>query len=65
MSKQSSRCGVERSRADPSPNGGREEAAELQNLLAKFELLHGESVAQLDRTDAALDKALRYFAERG
>lgn len=35
---------------------------ELRQLLDGFETLHENTLAQLDRTDAALDKALAHFA---
>ncbi len=36
-------------------------AAELRSLLRGFEELHASTLAQLDRTDAALDAALAHF----
>jgi len=36
-------------------------AAELRGLVAGFEELHANTLAQLDRTDAALDAALAHF----
>jgi hypothetical protein len=36
-------------------------AAELRCLLDSFEELHASTLAQLDRTDAALDAALAHF----
>jgi hypothetical protein len=36
-------------------------AAELESLAAGFEELHAATLAQLDRTDAALDAALAHF----
>lgn len=43
-----------------------EAAAELRSLVAGFDELHASTLAQLDRTDAALDAALAHFArERG
>jgi uncharacterized protein (DUF1778 family) len=35
---------------------------ELRQLLEGFDALHESTVAQLDRTDAALDRALAHFA---
>ncbi|QBR70745.1 hypothetical protein CU048_05010 [Beijerinckiaceae bacterium] len=35
--------------------------AELRSLVAGFEALHAITLAQLDRTDAALDAALAHF----
>ena len=35
---------------------------ELRQLLDGFETLHENTLAQLDRTDAALDKALAHFS---
>jgi hypothetical protein len=37
-------------------------AAELHSLVAGFEALHASTLAQLDRTDAALDAALAHFS---
>jgi hypothetical protein len=39
----------------------RQEEAELQAQLEIFKAVHAETLAQLDRTDAALDAALAYF----
>jgi hypothetical protein len=39
-----------------------ESEAELRALLDSFEDLHAGALAQLDRTDAALDAALAHFA---
>jgi hypothetical protein len=36
-------------------------AAELRGLLDGFDELHASTLAQLDRTDAALDAALAHF----
>ena len=38
-----------------------EAAAELRQLVDRFEELHAATLAQLDRTDAALDTALAHF----
>jgi Ribbon-helix-helix protein, copG family len=35
--------------------------AELRGLVAGFEALHASTLAQFDRTDAALDAALAHF----
>ncbi len=35
---------------------------ELRQLLDGFDALHDSTLAQLDRTDAALDRALGHFA---
>ncbi len=35
---------------------------ELRQLLDGFDALHESTLAQLDRTDAALDRALAHFA---
>ncbi len=40
------------------------EAAELRDPLNQFETLHANVLAQLDRTDAALDRTLAHFAAR-
>jgi len=37
---------------------------ELRTLLDGFEALHAGTIAQLDRTDAALDAALAHFAQQ-
>jgi hypothetical protein len=42
----------------------RQEEAELRSLLALFAASHAETLAQLDRSDAALDSALAYFAAK-
>ncbi len=39
-------------------------AAELRSLVAVFEELHASTLAQLDRTDAALDAALAHFKRK-
>lgn len=39
--------------------------AELRALLACFEEVHAATLAQLDRTDQALDAALAHFAGGG
>ncbi|MGA9485546.1 MAG: hypothetical protein WBV25_00535 [Methylocella sp.] len=36
-------------------------AAELHGLVSGFDELHANTLAQLDRTDAALDAALAHF----
>ncbi len=36
-------------------------AAELRGLVSGFDELHATTLAQLDRTDAALDAALAHF----
>ncbi|MGA3340929.1 MAG: ribbon-helix-helix protein, CopG family [Methylocella sp.] len=36
-------------------------AVELRGLVSGFEELHANTLAQLDRTDAALDAALAHF----
>jgi len=36
-------------------------AEELRQLVESFEALHAATLAQLDRTDAALDAALAHF----
>lgn len=41
--------------------GGEEAAAELRSLAARFSHLHAATLAQLGRTDAALDAALAHF----
>ncbi len=41
-----------------------EAEAELTSLLAAFPALHAETMAQLDRTDAALDRCLAQFDAR-
>jgi hypothetical protein len=41
-----------------------EDEAELRALLVSFEQLHAATLAQLDRTDKALDAALAHFAGR-
>ncbi len=38
--------------------------AELRSLVAGFEELHASTLAQLDRTDAALDAALAHFSRK-
>ncbi len=38
-----------------------EAAAELRQLVVRFEELHAATLAQLDRTGAALDAALAHF----
>jgi hypothetical protein len=38
-----------------------EAAAELSQLVDRLEALHAATLAQLDRTDAALDAALAHF----
>jgi hypothetical protein len=40
---------------------GEEAAAELSALALRFEELHAATLAQLNRTDAALDAALAHF----
>jgi len=34
---------------------------ELRRLLVHFDVLHANTLEQLDRTDAALDRALAHF----
>jgi hypothetical protein len=41
-----------------------EAAAELRQLVDRFEELHAATLVQLDRTDAALDAALARFKAR-
>ncbi|HET6374696.1 MAG TPA: hypothetical protein VFF88_01475, partial [Methylocella sp.] len=41
-----------------------EAEAELRALASRFEELHAATLAQLDRTDAALDAALAYFKRK-
>jgi hypothetical protein len=41
-----------------------EDEAELRALLASFEQVHKDTLAQLDRTDKALDTALAHFERR-
>jgi hypothetical protein len=43
---------------------GEEAAAELRALALHFEALHAAALAQLDRTDAALDAALAHFSAK-
>ena len=40
------------------------EEAELRALLNRFEQMHDVTLAQLDRTDLALDAALAHLAEK-
>ncbi len=47
----------------PSEMVKSEELAELSALLLKFEEIHQETLEQLNRTDAALDAALRHFTK--
>jgi Ribbon-helix-helix protein, copG family len=51
---------VRRAALNYEPAGEAEEA-ELRALLKAFEELHAATLAQLDRTDAALDAALTHF----
>ncbi len=56
---------VRRAILNYDPNGGSQrEEAELQTLLDVFRATHAETLAQLDRADAALDAALAYFAAK-
>jgi hypothetical protein len=48
---------------DPGVERQREET-ELRALLDAFEAVHAQTLAQLDRTDAALDAALAYFVAK-
>jgi hypothetical protein len=48
-----------------SPRRTQRRERELRRLLDRFEVLHESTVAQLDRTDAALDRALAHFARSG
>ncbi len=50
-------------RYDPRTERRREEV-ELCSLLEAFHATHAETIAQLDRTDAALDAALAHFATK-
>ncbi len=50
-------------RYDPREEPQQQEA-ELRSLLELFAASHAETLAQLDRTDAALDAALAYFAAK-
>jgi hypothetical protein len=45
-------------------NERRREEAELRSLLAAFRATHAETLAQLDRTDAALNAVLAHFAAK-
>jgi hypothetical protein len=38
--------------------------AQLRAVLAAFGTLHAQTIAQLERTDAALDTALAHFADK-
>ena len=51
---------VRRAALDYEP-ADQEAAAELRSLLDGFDALHATTVAQLDRTGAALDAALAHF----
>jgi hypothetical protein len=51
---------VRRAALDYEP-ADQEAAAELRSLLDGFDGLHANTLAQLDRTDAALDAALAHF----
>jgi hypothetical protein len=51
---------VRRAALDYEP-ADQEAAAELRSLLEGFDELHADTLAQLDRTDAALDAALAHF----
>jgi hypothetical protein len=48
---------------DPSAEQRREEE-ELRALLEAFDVVHAQTLQQLDRTDAALDAALAHFAAK-
>lgn len=54
---------VRRAALDYEP-ADQEVAAELRSLLDGFNELHANTLAQLDRTDAALDAALAYFSRK-
>lgn len=54
---------VRRAALNYEPAGGAEEA-ELMGLLRALESMHAKTLDQLDRTDQALDAALRHFARR-
>jgi hypothetical protein len=41
-----------------------EDEAELKRLLKRLDRGHATTLKQLDRTDRALDAALRHFADR-
>ncbi|HUB64918.1 MAG TPA: hypothetical protein VL996_10840 [Methylocella sp.] len=51
---------VRRAALNYEPAGAAAEA-ELRSLVACFEELHARTIAQLNRTDAALDAALAHF----
>ena len=42
----------------------RQEEEELRALLETFDSIHTQTLAQLDRADAALDAALEHFADK-
>jgi hypothetical protein len=48
---------------DPGAERQREET-ELRALLDAFKAIHTQTLAQLDRTDTALDAALAHFAAK-
>jgi hypothetical protein len=52
---------VRRAALDYEP-ADQEAATELRSLLDGFDELHADTLAQLDRTDAALDAALAHFS---
>ena len=54
---------VRRAALDYEP-ADQEAAAELRCLLEGFDELHTDTLAQLDRTDTALDAALVHFARK-
>ena len=54
---------VRRAALNYEPAGNAEEA-ELRKLLKAFGSMHAQTLRQLDRTDRALDAALRHFARR-
>ena len=48
---------------DPSGENDRAEV-ELREVFQVFDGIHAQTLQQLDRTDAALDAALEYFAAK-
>ena len=50
-------------RYDPREEQDQTEA-ELRSVLDAFNAMHADTLRQLDRTDAALDAALAYFAAK-
>jgi len=54
---------VRRAALNYEPAGNAQEA-ELKELLKAFDGMHAQTLEQLDRTDRALDAALRHFAQR-